>query len=138
ELCRKHQCTIFLTTPTFLRSFLKRCEPGDFASLRILLGGAEKMPQALAKEFKEKFGVTVLEGYGCTELSPAAIVNVPDWQEGSLRQIGNKPGTIGQPIPGVAARIVDKATVGQGSNPVAPQTGLEPCPTPIDVPVGQE
>src|SRR4029077_15384305 len=110
ELCRKHQCTIFLTTPTFLRSFLKRCEPGDFASLRILLGGAEKMPQALAKEFKEKFGVTVLEGYGCTELAPAAIVNVPDWQQGNMKQVGNKPGTIGQPIPGVAARIVDKET----------------------------
>jgi acyl-[acyl-carrier-protein]-phospholipid O-acyltransferase/long-chain-fatty-acid--[acyl-carrier-protein] ligase len=119
ELCRKHRCTIFLSTPTFLRSFLKRCAPGDFASVRILLGGAEKMPLALIKEFKEKFGVTVLEGYGCTELSPAAIVNVPDWQEGSLRQTGNKPGTIGQPIPGVAARIVNQATF-------------------QDVPVGQE
>ncbi len=110
ELCRKHRCTIFLSTPTFLRSFIKRCEPGDFASVRILLGGAEKMPQTLIKDFKDKFGVTVLEGYGCTELSPAAIVNVPDWEEGSLRQIGNKPGTIGQPIPGVAARIVHRET----------------------------
>lgn len=108
ELCRKHQCTIFLSTPTFLRSFIKRCEPGDFATVRILLGGAEKMPQSLVKEFKDKFGVTVLEGYGCTELSPAAIVNVPDWQQGNVRQTGNKPGTIGQPIPGVAARIVHK------------------------------
>jgi acyl-[acyl-carrier-protein]-phospholipid O-acyltransferase/long-chain-fatty-acid--[acyl-carrier-protein] ligase len=110
ELCKKHRCTIFLSTPTFLRSFIKRCEPGDFATVRILLGGAEKMPQALVKEFKDKFGVTVLEGYGCTELSPAAIVNVPDWQEGSLRQVGNKPGTIGRAIPGVAARIVNKDT----------------------------
>jgi len=110
ELCRKHRCTIFLSTPTFLRSFIKRCEPGDFSTVRILLGGAEKMPQGLVKEFKNKFGVTVLEGYGCTELSPAAIVNVPDWQEGNLRQTGNKPGTIGQPIPGVAARIVAKET----------------------------
>ncbi len=110
ELCRTHRCTIFLSTPTFLRSFIKRCEPGDFSSVRILLGGAEKMPLALVKEFKDKFGVTVLEGYGCTELSPAAIVNVPDWQDGSLRQTGNKPGTIGQPVPGVAARIVNKET----------------------------
>ncbi len=109
-LCRKHRCTIFLSTPTFLRSYLKRCDPGDFASVRVLLCGAEKLPQPLAKEFKEKFGNTVLEGYGCTELSPAAIVNVPDWQQGSQRQVGNKPGTIGQPIPGVAARIVDKET----------------------------
>ena len=121
ELCRTHKCTIFLSTPTFLRSFIKRCTPGDFDSVRILLGGAEKMPLALVKEFKDKFGVTVLEGYGCTELSPAAIVNVPDWQDGSLRQTGNKPGTIGQPIPGVAARIVNKETY---QNLPAGQEGL--------------
>ena len=58
----------------------------------------------------DKFGVQPLEGYGCTELSPVAAANVPDWQEGTTRQIGNKPGTIGQPVPGVAARIVDPDT----------------------------
>jgi acyl-[acyl-carrier-protein]-phospholipid O-acyltransferase/long-chain-fatty-acid--[acyl-carrier-protein] ligase len=107
ELCRKYRCTIYLTTPTLLRFCLRRCEPEDFQSLRILMVGAEKLPQSLAQEFKEKFGVLPLEGYGCTELSPAAIVNVPDWEEGGVHQIGNKPGSIGQPIPGVAARIVD-------------------------------
>jgi acyl-[acyl-carrier-protein]-phospholipid O-acyltransferase/long-chain-fatty-acid--[acyl-carrier-protein] ligase len=110
ELCRTQHCTIFLSTPTFLRSYVRRCEPADFASIRILVCGAEKLPLALAKEFKEKFGVLPLEGYGCTELSPVATVNVPDWQEGSQRQVGNKPGTIGQPLPGVAARIVHRET----------------------------
>src|SRR5262249_11591288 len=106
-LCRKFKATIFLTTPTFLRLCLRRFEPGDFASLRILMCGAEKLPQPLALEFKEKFGVLPLEGYGCTELSPAAIVNVPDQDMDGFRQIGNKPGTIGQPLPGVAARVVN-------------------------------
>jgi acyl-[acyl-carrier-protein]-phospholipid O-acyltransferase / long-chain-fatty-acid--[acyl-carrier-protein] ligase len=110
ELCKKFRCTIFLCTPTFLRTYLKRCEPEDFSSVRILMCGAEKLPQALAKEFKEKFSVLPLEGYGCTELAPVATVNVPDWREGSQRQVGNKPGTIGQPIPGVAARVVERAT----------------------------
>ncbi len=121
EQCRKYQCTIFLSTPTFLRSYLRRCEPADFASLRILVCGAEKLPPPLAKEFKDKFNVQPLEGYGCTELSPVATVNVPDWQQGSQRQIGNKPGTIGQPLPGVAARIVHRET----RQPVPPnQEGL--------------
>lgn len=111
ELCKKFACTIFLATPTFLRTYLKRCEPADFASVRLLVCGAEKLPQALATQFKEKFGIQPLEGYGCTELSPVAAVNVPDWQQGSRRQIGNKPGTIGQPIPGVAARVVHKDTM---------------------------
>jgi acyl-[acyl-carrier-protein]-phospholipid O-acyltransferase / long-chain-fatty-acid--[acyl-carrier-protein] ligase len=110
ELCRKYRCTIFLTTPTFLRFNLKRCQPGDFSTLRILMCGAEKLPQPLALEFKEKFGVMPLEGYGCTELSPVAAANVPDWVSGDIRQLGNKPGTIGRPVPGVAARIVDPET----------------------------
>jgi acyl-[acyl-carrier-protein]-phospholipid O-acyltransferase/long-chain-fatty-acid--[acyl-carrier-protein] ligase len=110
ELCKTHACTIFLTTPTFLRIYLKRSDPRDFGSLRILMCGAEKLNQSLALDFKEKFGILPLEGYGCTELSPVAAANVPDWQEGNARQIGNKPGTIGQPIPGVAARIVDPET----------------------------
>jgi len=109
-LSKTHQATIFVSTPTFLRSYLKRCDAGDFASVRLLVCGAEKLPPSVAKEFHEKFGVLPLEGYGCTELSPAACFNVPDWQQGNQRQIGNRPGTIGQPIPGIAARIVHRET----------------------------
>jgi acyl-[acyl-carrier-protein]-phospholipid O-acyltransferase/long-chain-fatty-acid--[acyl-carrier-protein] ligase len=110
ELSKKYSATIFLSTPTFLRSYIKRCDPGDFKTLRILVCGAEKLPQSVAKDFKDKFGIFPMEGYGCTELAPVAAVNTPDWQQGSQRQIGHKPGTIGQPIPGVAARIVHRDT----------------------------
>jgi acyl-[acyl-carrier-protein]-phospholipid O-acyltransferase/long-chain-fatty-acid--[acyl-carrier-protein] ligase len=110
ELCRKHQATIFLITPTFLRFCLKRSAPGDFASLRILITGAEKLPQPLAQDFHKKFGVLPLEGYGCTELSPAAAANVPDVDIDGFKQVGNKPGTIGQPLPGVAAQVVHPDT----------------------------
>ncbi|HEV3203040.1 MAG TPA: AMP-binding protein, partial [Gemmataceae bacterium] len=110
DLCRIHRCTILLTTPTFLRFNLKRCEPGDFSSIRILMCGAEKLASSLAQDFKEKFGVSPLEGYGCTELSPVAAANIPNWENGSARQVGNKPGTIGQPVPGVAARVVSPET----------------------------
>jgi acyl-[acyl-carrier-protein]-phospholipid O-acyltransferase/long-chain-fatty-acid--[acyl-carrier-protein] ligase len=121
ELCRKYRGTIFLSTPTFLRSFIRRCDPGDFLSVRLLMCGAEKLPQPVAEDFKKKFSVQPYEGYGCTELAPAAIVNVPDFEQDSVRQIGNKPGTIGQPLPGVAAKIVHRDTKG----PVSPgQEGL--------------
>jgi acyl-[acyl-carrier-protein]-phospholipid O-acyltransferase/long-chain-fatty-acid--[acyl-carrier-protein] ligase len=110
DLCRTYKCTIFLATPTFLRLCLRRCGPGDFASLRFLWCGAEKLPPALAKEFEEKFHVLPMEGYGATELSPAAAANVPDKDLDGFRQVGNKPGTIGQPLPGVAARVVDPDT----------------------------
>lgn len=110
ELCRTHRGTIFLSTATFLRSYLKRCAPGDFASLRLLVCGAEKLPQPLADEFHKKFGIRPLEGYGCTELSPVVSANVPDFRQGSVCQIGNRPGSIGQPIPGVAAKIIHRET----------------------------
>jgi acyl-[acyl-carrier-protein]-phospholipid O-acyltransferase/long-chain-fatty-acid--[acyl-carrier-protein] ligase len=107
ELCRTHHCTLFLVTPTFLRLCMRRCDPHDFDSLRFLWCGAEKLPAALAKEFEDKFRLLPMEGYGCTELSPAAVVNVPDRNLDGFRQVGHKAGTIGQPLPGVAARVVD-------------------------------
>jgi acyl-[acyl-carrier-protein]-phospholipid O-acyltransferase/long-chain-fatty-acid--[acyl-carrier-protein] ligase len=111
EFCRRLRCTLFIMTPTFLRFFIRRCDGGDFDTVRLLVTGAEKLPRALADEFEKRFGIMPMEGYGCTELSPVAAVNVPDWvDEHGNRQIGHKPGTIGQPIPGVAAKIVDPNT----------------------------
>ncbi len=111
ELCRKYRCTVYLSTATFLRFCLKKCDPKDFESVRILVCGAEKLPQSLAKDFQEKFGVLPLEGYGCTELAPAAAANTPDVELDGYHQICNKPGSIGQPLPGIAARIVHPETM---------------------------
>lgn len=107
ELCSKYRCTIMLTTPTFLRFYLKRAEPTDFKSVRFLICGAEKLPQPLAEAFQKKFGVLPLEGYGCTETAPVISANVPDIEIKGVRQVGTKPGTIGQTLPGIAAKIVD-------------------------------
>jgi len=51
-----------------------------------------------------------LEGYGCTELAPVVAANIPDVSLGAEKQIGNKPGTVGHPIPGVAVKVVDPDT----------------------------
>jgi acyl-[acyl-carrier-protein]-phospholipid O-acyltransferase/long-chain-fatty-acid--[acyl-carrier-protein] ligase len=110
ELCRTNRCTLYVSTATFLRFCLKKCEPGDFDSLRILMCGAEKLPPPLAEEFHRRFGVMPLEGYGCTELSPACAANMPDQAFGGLVQMHNKIGTVGPPLPGCAARVVDPET----------------------------
>ena len=73
--------------------------------------GAEKLPPALAEEFQKKFSVLPLEGYGCTELSPVAAANLPDIEIDGFRQIANRSGTVGQPLPGIAARIVNPDTM---------------------------
>jgi acyl-[acyl-carrier-protein]-phospholipid O-acyltransferase/long-chain-fatty-acid--[acyl-carrier-protein] ligase len=110
EICKTYRCTLMIATATFLRFYLKRCAPDDFRSLRFLVCGAERLPPSLSKEFHEKFGVQPLEGYGCTEMSPVVSTNVIDREINGVRQIGNKIGTIGQCLPGVAAKVVNPDT----------------------------
>ncbi|HVK11799.1 MAG TPA: AMP-binding protein [Gemmataceae bacterium] len=110
ELCRTQKCTGLLSTGTFLRFYLRRCDKDDFKSLRLIICGAEKLPTALALEFNEKFGILPMEGYGCTELTPIVATNMTDEAVAGIKQVRNKIGTVGHPIPGVAIRIVDPDT----------------------------
>jgi acyl-[acyl-carrier-protein]-phospholipid O-acyltransferase/long-chain-fatty-acid--[acyl-carrier-protein] ligase len=107
ELVAKYQATILISTPTFYAAYLKRCSPEQFATLRFAVAGAEKVREPLAREFREKYGIDLLEGYGCTEMAPVISVNIPDVDHGSEHQTGLKRGTVGHPIPGVAAKVVD-------------------------------
>jgi acyl-[acyl-carrier-protein]-phospholipid O-acyltransferase/long-chain-fatty-acid--[acyl-carrier-protein] ligase len=111
ELCRKHACTIYLSTATFLRFCLKKCGADDFRSLRILVCGAEKLPPALTLEFQSRFGVLPVEGYGCTELSPTTNTNMPDEEYDGFTQVRNRLGTVGPPLPGVVGRVIDPDTL---------------------------
>lgn len=110
KLCEKHGVTLLLATPTFLRTYLKRCEKHEMHRLDLVAVGAERMPLELAEAFRDKFGVMPIEGYGTTELSPVAAFNVPDHRAQLLEQIGTKPGTVGRPAPGTMAKVVDPAT----------------------------
>ncbi|HYH69126.1 MAG TPA: AMP-binding protein [Urbifossiella sp.] len=103
-IIKKHGATIFLSTATFMRFYLRRCEPDDFRTVRALICGAEKLPVKLQDEFHARFGVLPLEGYGCTELSPVTSVNLPAVTVGDETQECNVRGTVGRPIVGVAVR----------------------------------
>ena len=110
KLCRRHRGTILIATPTFLRSYTRRCQAEDFASLEVVITGAEKLPSELADAFEKKFGTRPLEGYGTTELSPVVSTNIPPSRLSSSFQTGAKQGTVGRPVPGVAAKIVHLET----------------------------
>jgi len=106
KLVGKWGATVMLATPTFLRLYLRRCEVEEFKTLDIIVTGAEKLPPELSEAFEKKFGVRPIEGYGTTELSPLAAVNVPP-SRSQADQTDSKEGTVGRPIPGVSVKTVD-------------------------------
>ncbi len=107
DLCGKNKVTITIATPTFYQSYLRRCTPEQFANVRVALSGAQKLSQGLSDAWQAKFGSRLMEGYGCTELSPVVSANLPSPEDSPRRARSNKPGSIGRPLPGVAVRIVD-------------------------------
>jgi acyl-[acyl-carrier-protein]-phospholipid O-acyltransferase/long-chain-fatty-acid--[acyl-carrier-protein] ligase len=106
-LVKKHKLTFLLATPTFLQLYMRGCGAEDFGSLRLVMTGAEKLPERLATAFEEKFGIRPLEGYGCTECGPGVAVNTDDFRSAGFMQVGGKRGKIGHPLPGVSVHIVD-------------------------------
>ena len=112
ELIALHQINVFLSTPTFLRGYMKRIDPAQLSSLKLVVTGAEKLPQSLANAFEEKFGIRPQEGYGLTETSPATNVNLPDPEpeRDAVTLPSSRNGSVGQTLPGLAIRITDPAT----------------------------
>jgi acyl-[acyl-carrier-protein]-phospholipid O-acyltransferase/long-chain-fatty-acid--[acyl-carrier-protein] ligase len=101
DIIREEKCTLVTGTPTFFWGYLRASKPGDFATARILLSGADKCPDALRKGFMEKHGKVLLEAYGTTETSPAITVNTLEF---------NRPGSVGRPIEGVQVRLENYET----------------------------
>lgn len=111
----EYRTTVLCGTATFLRLYAKhpRVHPLMLSSLRVVIAGAEKLTDDVRTMFQLKFNKDIYEGYGATETTPVASVNLPDqldtnyWQV----QIGGKLGTVGMPLPGSSCRIVDPDTL---------------------------
>ncbi len=115
ELIERHSISLVLVTPTFLRGYLRKVEPRQLASTKLIITGAEKLPAKLAEAFEERFRKPVLEGYGLTETSPVTSVNLPDAEPDGPQDcrpviLNHRPGSVGQLIPGMALRISDPDT----------------------------
>jgi acyl-[acyl-carrier-protein]-phospholipid O-acyltransferase / long-chain-fatty-acid--[acyl-carrier-protein] ligase len=93
--------SVMVGTPSFLWGYLRKSEEGNFRSIRLIVSGADKCPDALRKEFLEKHGVKLYEGYGTTETSPVISVGTPEH---------NKPGSVGKVLPDVMLRVENYET----------------------------
>jgi len=116
----RYRATLLFGTSTFFRLYCrnKKLLPEMFRTLRITVSGAEKLQPEVREQFEQRFKVEIVEGYGCTETTPVAGVNLPDHLDTQWWRLqkGNKPGTVGMALPGSMFRVVDPAS-------------LEPLPT---------
>lgn len=98
-------CTIMLGTNTFLNGYARKAHPQDWRSLRYLFAGAEKLQEATAATWAQKFGVRVLEGYGATECGPCISGNTP---------LAPKHGTAGKLLPAMEYKLEAIEGVAEG------------------------
>ena len=79
----------------------------QFGSIRLVLAGAEKLPEALALAFEDAFGIRPMEGYGMTECAPVVAVNTFDHRETGFFQPGSRRG-LRRPSASRASRSEDR------------------------------
>ncbi|MBY0310842.1 MAG: AMP-binding protein [Phycisphaerales bacterium] len=97
---REHRPTIMVAIPSMYNALLhaKDVTGEDFASLRYIVSGGEPLPQVVFEAYRERFGVTINEGYGLTETAP-----VTNW----CRPHEARRGSVGRALPELEQRIVD-------------------------------
>jgi long-chain acyl-CoA synthetase len=101
-LIERHGVTVLFGAPPMFSAWLALTETSSQAmsSVRLAVSGAAPLPAHVFEGFRDRFGVTIWEGYGLTECAPAVTSNA----------MGNvaKPGSIGLPLPGIEIRLVDE------------------------------
>jgi acyl-[acyl-carrier-protein]-phospholipid O-acyltransferase/long-chain-fatty-acid--[acyl-carrier-protein] ligase len=111
----RFKVTVLCATSTLLGLYTRnqRVHPLMFASLRIVVAGAEKLRPDVSRAFKLKFNKDIYEGYGATETTPVASVNIPEQLDANYWRVqsASKPGTVGLPLPGTCFRIVNPDTL---------------------------
>ena len=101
----EHDCTVFISTNTFLNGYARKAHPYDFRSIRYLFAAAEKLQEATAQAWSQKYGVRILEGYGATECAPCLSVNTP---------LEPRYGSVGRLLPGMEYKLEPVEGVAEG------------------------
>jgi acyl-[acyl-carrier-protein]-phospholipid O-acyltransferase / long-chain-fatty-acid--[acyl-carrier-protein] ligase len=96
---------VFISTDTFLNGYARTAHPYDFHTVRILVGGAERVKPETRALYSERYGLRIIEGYGATECSPAVSANTP---------LQARNGTVGRLFSGMEYRIDPVEGIAEG------------------------
>ncbi len=96
EIAYRHDCTVLFGTSTLLAYYASNANPMDFCRLRYVISGGEKLSPEVARVWMEKFGLRILNGYGCTECAPVISLTTPSFY---------RSGAVGAFLPGVDWRL---------------------------------
>ncbi|UVS78352.1 benzoate-CoA ligase family protein [Actinokineospora sp. UTMC 2448] len=98
DLIAEHRPTILVNVPTMMSAMVAHPSDQDLSCLRLCTSAGEALPRELHRKWMDRFGVEVVDGMGSSEAYHIFLSNRP----GTPR-----PGTIGVPVPGYTARVVD-------------------------------
>jgi len=100
ESIANHEVTIVSGAPAMWAAWasLPGTRPTALSTVRLAASGAAKLDVQVLRAIKERFGVTIMEGYGLTEASPVVT---------SGTGLHAPEGSIGVPLPGLRVRLVD-------------------------------
>ncbi len=110
ELIERVKATVLFGADTFLAGYARNADARRLRSLRYVIAGAERVKDETRRAYIEKFGLSLLEGYGATEASPVLAVNTP---------LFNKAGTVGRLLPAIEARLAPAPGIEEGGRLVA-------------------
>ena len=96
----RHRVTVLPGAPAMFQAWLGVAGTPDLSSVRLAVSGAAPLPPSVLEAFRDRFGITIWEGYGLTETSPAVATTALGGEA--------RPGSIGLPLPGVEVRLVDE------------------------------
>ncbi|MCP4641633.1 MAG: long-chain fatty acid--CoA ligase [bacterium] len=100
EVLQRDKVTVIAMVPTmyFFLLNMEDSDQYDLSRIRMAVSGGAALPVEILKEFEDRYGVRILEGYGLSETSPVASFNITDRP--------SKPGSIGLPIWGCEMKIM--------------------------------
>lgn len=105
SLAHEMGATILAGTNTFLAGYARTAHSADFQCLRLVVAGAEPLREETRRQWMERFGVRIFEGYGTTETSPVLSVNTVS---------AYCSGTVGRLLPAIDYQVIPVSGVSVG------------------------